>query len=1069
MKNMVTKLLASTLMAMLVLSIVPGIGLAAEGGETFVYKADFNETGVPFPTYEMGWTQGENHTNKWVTSAAATGYPVAEGTTTPDDYSVVYGESGKDASDGALRMYAPVKEAPNNYMNFDIPICSGIADSWTSVPSVRALENAMSSAMQEGMQSKWSFEIMKKESADNFFVSMMYRGMNGNLQNLNNVFGIDTNGNITFMAKGTGLIAEIGKWYKIDVIFTYGSNYVDFYINNELVTLNQQIFDNSTPVTNGFKYFNKIQMKVKQSNNTAPSEIYLDNYEISMLSGDALIKTDNVNEGFDLFRGYPTVTSYYKNWIGFANMPAANGCSAPAVKGMFGKSADDVSVQITVDENGNEQTKINNSNPYMNLNPAFMKNWQYGDKIKIGMNIAFDSVDFLPWYSYITMRSISGETNSAAANDGIDQIVIMQSNQLVFGGRGTPKTTKQITWVPHKWYNFEFVFEPGDGETVKNKISFYLDGEYIATTEVNGLRNDEYSPLSGVWNIRIAAQGNGENHIIPGTTDKFVGMKIYADDISYEKMSADEEVAEISVTADESISTGYKNALFIKNNETIGDIKSKITVNGAAAEYVGAGGVVLSDSAPAAGAYLKITSASGSVYYYNIVDKISLYNEDFESYPVIANNAYKLMSVVFADSEKDEEGNTIYNSVSSGKTLGGKSGQAYAFDYTRKAGEYANGPYLDNGRQSSNNSYKFPVADTTTVEFQMFADEENTAAARKSVDWTFEVKKPDGTAANTGINGLIVIENGKIYAGEGRNGNKTYLCDYTNAQWYKIAAEINPDTLAADFYVNGVKKAENVDFSKFNSGKDDFTGSVMTGIMRLKLAVYYNTTAYTSSGTVAFDDIKVYVGSYADSARDAVTVTASSYDVTHEGYIAVNSDEDPFLYEEDFMDNVSVIGDVKASALYDDASYSGKSGIEMNGLYNGNIFVVETGSGTLHYYKIADKATKTDLTASPVLYKGTVMSPDTELDLGTYTLTASIEKYSDEAENYALILAVYADGKLQSVGFAEKALEFGENNISADAQLSEFGAVSTEIKAFAWNGMNTAAPYINPVVWNNAG
>ena len=99
---------------------------------------------------------------------------------------------------------------------------------------------------------------------------------------------------------------------------------------------------------------------------------------------------------------------------------------------------------------------------------------------------------------------------------------------------------------------------------------------------------------------------------------------------------------------------------------------------------------------------------------------------------------------------------------------------------------------------------------------------------------------------------------------------------------------------------------------------------------------------------------------------------------------------------------------------------------------------------------------------------GVAVPSGAQPDLGQYTLRTQIEKYNENEETYCLILAIYTDGRLQSIGQKNVALEFGKNTIEVQAELEEMGAQSTQIKAFAWNDIGGGNPYTEPVIWSSA-
>lgn len=1063
MKHKARKSWSALLAMVLAISTFPYASLAMEvEGETFVYKADFNSsepTGevigqdIPidprFPAYEMNYS-GKDHTKNWVLPSDHTGYPYVPGAEAEDSYSLEYGVFGKEETDGALKMKAEVKEAKDHSMTFKlpsdmmgIPTVSGDYNSFEGVPCTRSLENA-TDGLQSGQQMRLSFEIAKNDTAENFSTMLTFRGGSGSLRDVT-IFSMDTDKNMLFASQNVGSY-ELGRWYQIDIIFTQGAGSVDCYVDGQLVLAAQKIHDDT------FLKLNKIFMQVRQSNNSAPAEVYLDNYQLSILPVGTVVKAESIREDFSMFTGYPEKSSY--KWFSYFNMNNGNGYRVEKSNGVFGKTAGDSSAKMVIVPAGDGQ---NQGNPFISGNTGgFLQGWEYGDKVRMGVKLAFDNPDFYTQYFYLTMRAISGTTNSGAGDDGLSDGIIVDKDGIKFGG-ALGKQTKEINWAPKKWYTLEWIIEPGNGVDVRNKLSVYLDSEYLGTVEFDALKGEgsEYSQINGVHNLRFALQARGEA-VIPGKENSKPGFNVYIDDYFYEKMEENAAINAVTVTASEDIGTDYKNVLFIQNDETVGEMKAKVSVSGGTSRYVDAVGNPLEDAAPAKDSYLEIKSEDGEIYYYGVFDKIVWYEEDFESYTIIENQPYQYMQLI-----------PSADAVASGKqNLAGKSGQAYSFSYDRQELGNGDGAVLNFNRSGADT---LPLSGASTLEFSLYVDAETSNALRAGLaaQWTYEYDD-NGTPASKihGINDLISAFDGKLYAGSYNNSeSRTYLCEIENGQWYKFAFVIDPEGFDMDVYVNGEKKAENVNLAEEDTAKN---GAVITGLTRLKLAGYYSAANAPHKGQYAFDDIAFYAGEYDDAAKDAAGIDSVVYDMNHEGYIVVDSNTDD-LEKTAFLNNIALDDGIKSIMLYDDDTFTGNEEIENNGVFHGNMLVAETETGALHYYRIVDKAMDTDLAASPaLLLNGVAVPSGAQPDLGQYTLRTQIEKYNENEETYCLILAIYTDGRLQSIGQKNVALEFGKNTIEVQAELEEMGAQSTQIKAFAWNDIGGGNPYTEPVIWSSA-
>ena len=637
---------------------------------------------------------------------------------------------------------------------------------------------------------------------------------------------------------------------------------------------------------------------------------------------------------------------------------------------------------------------------------------------------------------------------SAGGSSTLTDFIKISDGKLRFVG-----TDYKVNWTPNKWYNLEWVVEPGNGTDIKNKVTVYIDGKKIADADFDANKNTAYSAMTGVGEFRMTLDnglngwGQQADFVKSGTR---AGFNMYIDDYSIRKTS-DNTVEPVTVTA-QGITTGYEGVLFIKNNETIGDMKAKVSVSGATCEYVSASGETLSDDKPAAGAYLKATAADATVYYYGIFDKIMWHQEDFESYDVIANTAYK--GTVF---------NKAANTETSGaKNLAGKSGQAFAFDYTESSGVYSDTSFMDFNRGAA-----IPVEDNTVIEFSMYANPgiKNGLCVGAGAAYSYEYTDAEGNTvtATDGMHDLVTMEKGHIYAGSSIDGNE--ICDAKDGRWYKIALQLDPAAYTMDIYVNGELVKTGVSLNKIDYvvendvlvpvdrtlEKTGGAAATLKGISRLKLGGAIRGVGGENTGKLAYDDIKFYAGSY-DAAQDAADVVIKNYDTSKKGVIKINSDEDD-LDKSEFLKNISLSDGVKSATLYDDATLSGSENIDENGVSDGCILAVETNSGTMHYYVIRD-------TAIAASTEFSLFSGDEEVEKGAsfaagkYTLKATVTKVDDEEENYTVILAVKKAGELVDLQFAQAALsEAGTVEIPVELNVTDTDGITFE--AYAWDTLSS--------------
>lgn len=1082
MKKFLKKSIGASVAASLLIAAIPVIGFA-EGEEASsvvnVFKAEYNAETVVDGAVRDGkyakegegrfpWTSNYPGGDKWINSVAAatrSGYPYAAGAQdAQESYQIKYGVAGKTKDDGALLL----SSASN--LQYDVPIQTGVDnvnvfDSRKSgFPRIDSLEMITANNMGEGKQTRVSFDIMKNDDEE-FLIENIFRATDGNRQGMGYVFGINRKNNIVLMYGDTGVQVKKGEWYSVDLVYTYGSDKIDCYLNGKLVAAQTQFKHNNANVTKTYKCMYKVTMATSNASQVI-TDTYIDNFNIDILSGDAIMTADSFNETFDSYVSYPEVNTgdNYK-WIYRANMPAANGYAMPAEKGMFGKSADDTSACIEVKEFGENQTV----EPYIQTTDmAMMHGWRYGDKIRLGIKLAFDETDFMAWNTYITpmvtgINAKGDKGNSADNNNNLNQMVLIRSNELIFDLMGT-RVSKEVKWVPYKWYNFEFVIEPGNANDIKNKISLYLDGELVGETKIDAINHSNYvgSAIEGIWRMKVGKLSTDARYkTIPGYVNRYVGTKTYIDDYYYEKLSAETEIAEVKVTADSSIGTSYEHALLVKNNETVADMKKKIAVDGAKCEYVNEAGVPADDNDQAAGTYLKLTTNDGKAYFYNISDKIVVYNADFEKHPLSDYNGgagYRLMGA-----------NNIDATLSS-QTLGGKSGYGLAFDYTRTKTEQYDGSNVDtvlNAREQTDSitgrrNYKIPVADKTTLEIQMYVNEEDWESTSKGLGWTFELTDENGKTKRHDIVPLLHLENGVMFAGRRWDTDEDAykeIGSYENGQWYKFAFELDPTTLTADVYVNGVKAAEGVKFARPEVSE----GCRMSGIMRLKLGYTYLKVDELSNGTIAYDDIKVYAGNY-DAAKDSdVNITCDDFTISG-NKILVNSDYDN-LELNAFKNQLTVTGDIKSIDIYDDYNCNSKDIVETDGLIDGSVLAIESNSGVMRYYTIRDIAAE----AGVIKFYNEGKAVDGIIDAGTYTAKLILNNTNND-ESCLFIIATYDDGMLVSADCKDVTLTSGLNEIEHSVEVEEISSDKFEIKAFVWSN-GTLKPYADsanikfPINW----
>lgn len=756
-----------------------------------------------------------------------------------------------------------------------------------------------------------------------------------------------------------------------------------------------------------------------------------------VMNFSALADTNGVCETFDSMNSTEggAVTSAFQYVQGTKGVTGVE-----KVSGVFGKAADDVSAKMYV----NSAETLSNTNQVMFTDELGKSvTWEYGQKIKFSMNLAFDSTQ---WGTFktnqlqISLASKVGDKNSS--NEGLGGILLADTNgNFTIGCRGGGRDNKGSNFVPKKWYNFEFIIEPGNGKDVKNKITSYIDGVYINTKEFDADNNTVFSKVDGVSRIRFDQYSTAK---LP--SGNYADFTTYVDDVRMEMVNDAPASNFVTVTAAEDINTSYKDVLLISNNETIADMKEKVNVTGGSYAYVDSNGIALDDTDKAADSYLKIIANNGSTYTYLVTDSVLLYGESFNG-ALTSSNGYGAL-----------QRNTVTTAATttSIKSIGGKSAKALVSEYTRAASVSGD---LDTINMSPAEPGVGTNADVNTIEFSLYNGNEY-ASAGNAINITFNYKRADGLLGYCGELVCIgALSNNEICAGNIWNEEqKVVLGKAEKNRWYKFDVVINKD-LTFDIYVNGELKADDV---KLITDANTLANGVgFSSLRRIKYGAWTSSASEAQSGVYGIADLGVYAGNRAGNILKSLDgLKSEEYNVDFAGIIAVNSDEQN-LDKNTFLNNLSVNAGTQVK-LFDDATYSGSDSIDKVGIQEGNIVVTETSNGTVNYYVVLDAAFE-DVTVTLKNSAGNEIAESEALEADTYTATASFVNYFNKTD-VVMYLALYDENNvLVEVVPTKNTISVG-GMLSATIDLSDKElSKGAHMKALLWN--DSMQPIIPSKQW----
>lgn len=800
------------------------------------------------------------------------------------------------------------------------------------------------------------------------------------------------------------------EWHHYDIVMEYGRKIITVYIDGKrsIAVEDDKNFGGAQYTFAGLgqpNYENMVGFRLQQGTSSG-STGYFDNIKIR--------KYDS-SETFFTGTGSKFVPKYTQDFSN-AEDNKSNGtleylnrldADFKVVTGAFGKASTDKSFKIV----RNADTTAGHKDIFYQR-ADYGVDFQYGGKVHIGFNMAMEG-DERNFAKYISVKPENNGTR--------ETLLRMEYGLLKYGN----SLSVPVNWESKKWYKFDLYITPGDGETVKNKMTVYMNGQKM----FENVELTDYS-FPGVDQVRI---GQMEN-FIHDTSKYEYNQVLYLDDISLEYTAKDIPVKYPSFSMsslDESVvKLVDKNTLFVYNNPTISGVMAKVSASNVYA--VSDEMTQASNADSAVGKYLLAKATDEIRYLFPIVDRIDRYSEDFSE-------------EIYINDERIKNWNFVtYNGVASQETgLGGKKAtdRSYKVSGGTVEQEYS---YIDT---------PIAVSGKTMIEFSMLMNDDK---ANDGFAVAFKYKDSEGNEQNSSIVNLAWLWNNQIRVLTGNN-SENIVGYYGNNQWNKFAFEINPETFTANVYINGTLISEDAKILP-EASYSQLEGCKITGIYRIK---HSHQTASTSQDKYsAIDDIKIYQGTY-NNAADAMTLTTDYY--VNSGWIAIPEATD----KSDFDSNID--SNYKDSIkIYTDNTMSSEIVDEFDTIEHDQYLVCETAGGAIHYYRIVAQDEPVKINMVIKNEEGTELGTDDLVDLGKYKMYVEYEKYNNDSENAYIILGEYIYSfdnenlQLDEVDIESIDLSFGAHTTKeVEVSVEEYDRV---LKAMAWNSENnipfgTAATY----------
>ena len=795
-----------------------------------------------------------------------------------------------------------------------------------------------------------------------------------------------------------------GEWHHYDFVLYYGTTHYELYQDDI------KIFDESrASKTVGSGYVitglcgdsNPLLNFRTKYESATDNGMYCDNIAVNRYAAEP----EEVVENTQFTENFGTATLNTAPNSAYYSRPNSDGVYSTdfdVETGVYGKASTDKSLKIV---KNTAYSATGSQDTFYQTNKG--SGFEAGGIIHITASLAFSEIEGI-MNKYIALRP-----NSNAYTN--ERIMSLQYGKLVCLGNNV-----SVNWEAGKWYKFDIYITVGSTEDdVYSTVTVFMNG--------NKMFEDIEMTNKSINKVDFLRIGQQER------VNKYNDVT-YIDDYSIGYMPADgTPVYPAAVTLSTSTAgmriVDTDTILVDDPDATAAQVAAAITVTGGTGSVVTDIATPASASAKAAGCYMLVTATDGAKYLYPIVNKVDRYTEDFSAY------TYSNDEEILNWSKLDTPSGKV---TGIRKSVTGLKGKASSDQSIENTGGFA-------GHHFNNADKAFPVVGMTTIEYSLLLNDPD-----YSENMAFAITYNDAEGIKrTQFANLLYYKGNNIEAFTTHgSGNKVGTYEYD--RWYKYAFEIDPETFTADIYQNGVKLNRSGKISFMPSGFDP-TDCELLNVYRFK----FEHNSNNESGAVysAIDDIKVYTGKY-NAAKDAVSCTVSQ----ESGYLlsgrwlAISEETDVSTFEEN-----ATFDNVARMTIFDDASLTTTEDAEDNEIIRHNQYIAaEASGGAIHYYRIVDQNENTTV-SSKTAYAGadagnlTEVDPSGRLELNTYRMKATYEKYNNEPEYaYTVLRSSLIDDPENAgdISFAKKALSFGANEVVSDT--IDIEDTDDQLKAMLW-------------------
>ncbi len=685
---------------------------------------------------------------------------------------------------------------------------------------------------------------------------------------------------------------------------------------------------------------------------------------------------------------------------------SGSGAEAVITSSKFGKTAEDKFLRVTrtdVSTALKDALRIDRND---SANGSWFKNYSAGTKIVQSFSAAFENNASNSYSFALQMTGTTDGENATATvglNNGTATILKVLRGNLEFFGKKTA-----FTPISSKWYKFDIVYTVGS-ETEKNHADLYVDGKPVNSADFTLSKTGEIVPMYGVTLTRFLLL-QPESSWWKSGGSAICDMSNYIDDISWTPKGADYVYTQPELQCPPETAVIADGKIALNRDMTAAELRSVLTQENASIEIVSAAdGTAVADDADTDGAVLRVTGGDAGTLYYSIGK--NSYSEDFEG----------------EDSYSASELSKNFDTVDFGiaEDIGAKTGKSFKIDTNLTA---ANTSWQHIGTLVKNVGVKAVDGMPIVAEAMYYGTQEDYEV--NIIRLAF--KGSSGKAYETNV------------LNSGANGSITAISVPAGVQkqyrWNKAAFVIDPETMLADFYLNGVKMNEEP-FSVVSGAAE---GEKIVSVEKLYLRTWMGSTL-ALSGYSAFDDVKVYVGEY-DAAGDAAALASSDerFEVGS-GYIRIPDG----IFVNDLLSALSAENS-KNIAVYQDISCEAAY-LPFLPLGTGAYLAYETEGGAIHYYEIITESAAGSYEKPTVYIDGVAQTSldGLEANENTFISAAARVNICRDSEGALLAIAIYKDGTLDNVFMSEPQSSVGDSRMKCRITGTD-SFENTQVKAFLW-------------------